>query len=354
MKARIWMTVTALFVAGCAPTLQQVPVSRPAAQAEAEKQREIALELQVRRQERLDRVAWRIERNSAELCSRTRKVYGVALHNIAMYSKDFQEAASSLGACKEVTVQSVIEGFPAQEAGLAPGDTLLAINGKPATNLSVTQVTEALRVAAASSESLRVEIGRHDGRRTFSLWPDVICDFPAQVAPDDVVNAYADGTREVIASGMMRFAESDEELALVVGHEIAHNALGHISKKKANAFLGAIVDIAVSAGTGVSTGGLFSNAAAQVFSQEFESEADYEGLYLAARAGFDVSEAPQFWRRMAAEHPSNIKQNFSASHPSTPERFIRLEKEVEEIKMKESEGRPLTPEKANQAGVNEK
>ena len=35
-------------------------------------------------------------------------------------------------------------------------------------------------------------------------------------------------------SGMLRFAQQDEELALIVGHELAHNSRGHIAAKTAN------------------------------------------------------------------------------------------------------------------------
>jgi predicted Zn-dependent protease len=106
-----------------------------------------------------------------------------------------------------------------------------------------------------------------------------------------------------------------------------------------------LIDVAIQAGTGVNTQGVFSDAAAHVFSQEFESEADYEGLYLAARAGFNIADAPDFWRRMAAEHPGSIKKNFAASHPSSPERYLALENAVKEIESKREHGDSLLPEK---------
>jgi predicted Zn-dependent protease len=114
-----------------------------------------------------------------------------------------------------------------------------------------------------------------------------------------------------------------------------------------NAWLGAIVDIAVAAGSGIDTRGVFSNAAAQVYSKEFESEADYEGAYFSARAGYDIGHSPEFWRRMGAEHPGAIKKNFMASHPSSPERFLRLDNAVKEINAKRADGRELVPEKAS-------
>ena len=51
-----------------------------------------------------------------------------------------------------------------------------------------------------------------------------------------------------------------------------------------------------------------------------------------------------FWRRMAAEHPGNIARNHSATHPATPERFVAIEKTVEEIQGKIEANLPLEPE----------
>ena len=56
------------------------------------------------------------------------------------------------------------------------------------------------------------------------------------------------------------------------------------------------------------------------------------------------SGAANFWRRMAAEHPSSIKQNINSSHPATAERFLALEKATSEIAEKQKNSQPLTPE----------
>ena len=63
------------------------------------------------------------------------------------------------------------------------------------------------------------------------------------------------------------------------------------------------------------------------------------------RAGFDISKAPDLFRRMGIEHPGSIKENYLSSHPSTPERAASMEKAIEEIKEKIKAGQPLVPEK---------
>ena len=71
------------------------------------------------------------------------------------------------------------------------------------------------------------------------------CRYPVALLEDDSINAFADGKMVGITMGMMRFSETDDELALVIGHELAHNALGHPTKRRVNVTLGAILGAAV-------------------------------------------------------------------------------------------------------------
>ena len=65
-----------------------------------------------------------------------------------------------------------------------------------------------------------------------------------------------------------------------------------------------------------------------------------------ANTGADISDAPNFWRRMAVIHPASIKNSYTSAHPATPQRFLILEKTVTEINAKRAKGAPLVPEKA--------
>jgi predicted Zn-dependent protease len=72
-----------------------------------------------------------------------------------------------------------------------------------------------------------------------------------------------------------------------------------------------------------------------------EREADYVGLYLTARAGFDISRAPEFWRRFAADYGDAVYVRWS--HPGSAERAANLAATREEILQKLRSGLPLTP-----------
>jgi predicted Zn-dependent protease len=191
---------------------------------------------------------------------------------------------------------------------------------------------------------------RRNGLRVQAqVQPAVVCDFPVTIGASDKVNAYADGDRMIVTQGMLRFVQNDQELAVVLGHELAHNAMGHLSAKTANSVMGGaggfMLDVLVAA-AGVNTGGAFTRmgmkAGADAFSTDFEREADYVGLYMIARAGFEIEAAPNFWRRMGMRQPGSIEH--ASTHPSTADRAVALEGTVAEVRRKQAAGLPLVPD----------
>ena len=104
-----------------------------------------------------------------------------------------------------------------------------------------------------------------------------------------------------------------------------------------------IFDIAAAANGGKYSGQLWEWGGAQAFSQDFESEADYVALYYMNAAGLALEGTANFWREMAAEHPSSIGSNHSASHPATSERFLAISKTIEEINHKIATDQPVKP-----------
>lgn len=168
-------------------------------------------------------------------------------------------------------------------------------------------------------------------------------------AEETAINAYTDGKRIVVSPAMMQFAE-DDELAVVLSHEYAHAVMAHPGKTQRNASVGGLLGVAadlLAQSQGFDTGGTFSKLGVQSavlrYSQDFEREADYIGMYILARTGVPTAEAARFWRRMAAVNPDGI---YSAStHPTTAERYILLKKTAAEIAQKKSSGQPLLPER---------
>lgn len=174
------------------------------------------------------------------------------------------------------------------------------------------------------------------------------CVYEFELDKSQVINAYADGKKIVVTQGMMDFVKNDGNLAVVLGHEYAHNIMGHIKAKQQNmgvgTVLGTLVD-SVASTQGVSTGGMFGDlgryAGAYGYSKEFEQEADYVGLYITHLAGYDIDKAPEFWRSMSLRDEESIHNGFT--HPTNPERYIALGKTIREIKRKKDAGQALLP-----------
>lgn len=223
-----------------------------------------------------------------------------------------------------------------QKAGAQATQREQVIQAQLAAQIRQQRVRRLARVANSLKAAARTQCRMIDPEKTG-------CDYPVKLTDDQEVNAFADGKQVYIPVGMLKFAESDDELAYVISHELAHNMLNHMGKKRGNAALGTVVDVLLTAATGVSTQGAFGKAARQAYSQGFESEADYLGMYIAASAGYDTSLGPLFWRRMAIENPAGIIKRYNSTHPSTPERFVALTKTIGEIQTKYDQGLAMAP-----------
>lgn len=344
----------AVAATGCATRLSDPKASRAAIEAEREAQRSMALKGLLDRQTKVFRVGTRVAVAGADLCrDDVTPKFGLFVVSAEALPEDYRSAAGRIGISEQVRVWSVVDGLPAQAAGVAPGDLLLAANGEPVSGME--DFSDAIEDAADTGHlALRLRAQGDDVQRDVTLAGVSACAYPISVSESDTVNAMADGSQVILTKGMLKFVETDDELALVIGHEIAHNALGHITENKAlvgaGAVFGVLLDVAAAAG-GVNTGGAFTRAGMQLgsavnqtFSVDREQDADYMGIYLVERAGYSTSGAPDFWRRMAVDAPEKIEDHMVKTHPPTPERSASLVEAVAEIGQKKAAGLPLLPE----------
>lgn len=150
----------------------------------------------------------------------------------------------------------------------------------------------------------------------------------------DGVSAWTDGESVSVTRGMMRFLKSDDELALVLAHEMAHAYRGHIAYLRVKHMIEAALNVALdffAPGSGRAAVVLL-DAASKKFDRDQEREADLYGLIWAHKAGFDVSVGKELWRRMAIELPESVETGFLSSHPSSAERFLSLERLADMLK----------------------
>ena len=341
------LALVGLVLAACVgPTTQRADLDPAAVAREAERQRELALRDYHAQLGRLYDVGFPVLTASVPLCGEdVTSVIGVRVHNKYDYEDEWRATAQSTYALGErLRFLHIAAGSPAAAAGLRAGEILVAIegtelHGKNAATVFSETAKDRLKGGPAT---LNMTVSGSDGvDRAVSLDPVQACNYDLQLELSDAVNAMADGKSIVVTSGMMLFARNDTELATVVAHELAHNAMGHIDAMTLNAAGGLVIDI-LAALAGVNTQGAFSKAASQAYSQEFEAEADYVGVYALALAGYDFDRSPDLWRRMAVRNPGAI--DYASSHPTAPARFLGMEEAVSEIHRKQGAGALLRPE----------
>ena len=152
-------------------------------------------------------------------------------------------------------------------------------------------------------------------------WSVAVIDDP------ETVNAWCmAGGRMAIYTGLIEQIEpSDDEIAQVMGHEIAHALANHSAEKMSVAMASSLGVIAVGIAAdnkGAALAGATAAAALAVTmpnSRAAETEADRIGIELAAKAGYDPAAAVTLWRKMNALPGGNPPQ-FLSTHPNPANR----------------------------------
>ena len=251
---------------------------------------------------RVGAVAYRIALAGRPLCSHPHPLTGLLFHHLGEYDPvDRVTMIQRHGLDRGPGILTVLADTPAARAGLVAGDVLLAVNGRPfpspvanvaipnrdsrrkAMEASEFQLEEQLRAGPARLRLLRA------GREIETMLDSVQgCLGRVRLARSSQTNAFANGRFVVMTTSMLDFLRGDDELAVVLGHEMSHNILRHPT----------ILDE-----QGVPKGGIgraFGKNANRVW--RTEAEADRFGIRLMATAGYDVRAAIPFWRRYLGKY----------------------------------------------------
>ena len=297
----------------------------------------------------------------------------------------------------QVVVDQVWYPSPAREAGLRRGDVIVAVNNWPlptwvegwdkviatsrgifqdfslsgrtgsarrssyarsSNNFAISYVLpgELLAAILLDLKHIRMEtqeryltgpvellVDREGQKITFILYPQRLpAEYAILVQPQNrKINAYAAPGKIILTSRLVSICLNDDELALIVGHEMAHQVLGHLVRGAAHRELGQLVGEAITAFSTLSLGRLLDwkhfqvdpsvrkvaqTAVVSVFSQDEEREADIYGAWYAFQAGYDIDRGVAVWERVAAvdEKDPFLTTYFLASHPAATERLVRL------------------------------
>ena len=295
-------------------------------QAEAFRQKVLALREGVAALHRLNRVGTPLLRVAAPYCpDRLTWSIGPLPRNAAGFGPEDKAAAIEAGYGDELLFDQIIDGTPAQRAGVQPGDRLVKVTTMAMPTDGRASRAFELAVQGLREKKLPVILSLHRGDRLLdvTVQPYQVCAFRVNYVYSDMLNAYATPDAVNFTDGILRFATQDHELATIMGHEIAHIVLRHPQQKAEQIKNG--------------------KPTADAHAKDKENDADYLGLYFAAAAGYDIDPAPEIWRRMATRVPSTIQDSHTSSHPSSPERFLRLADTVAEIHRRERAGQPMLP-----------
>jgi len=299
---------------------------------------------------RVDTVAFRLRVTNSQFCENVGAQAGMFVATVQSLPRKYRSYANEALNLSWVhpTVISVVPGSPAAYAGIKVGDQIAFLDDDPVPATSTAGFVAAY-LRSRGEQPVRVALKRDGVEQAVMVKPVMACAIPIDYVPDDVANAFTTGDKIVISSAIVRAADTDAQLALVIGHEMAHANLGHIGKKGMNMVLGMVgggaVDVGFALG-GIYTNGTFARhigeAGLMAYSVEFEREADYVGAYYAARAGYEIAGAEEFWRKMGLMHPDSIR--FARTHPTTPTRFVQMREVAAEIADKKRRHLPLVPD----------
>tara|TARA_Y100000588_G_scaffold243807_1_gene257992 strand:- start:23 stop:796 length:774 start_codon:yes stop_codon:yes gene_type:complete len=161
------------------------------------------------------------------------------------------------------------------------------------------------------------------------------------VFDNKAINAFAlPGGKVGVYTGLIELVDSDDELAAVIGHEVAHVAFRHGNKR-------------MSQGIGIALGGVLLDSSmrdkdrsdrqlarlgygvgsqllvALPYGRKQETEADERGLMYSALAGYDPRAAVTFWQKMEKKNKGSPPE-FLSTHPATDNRIAFLESKMDQ------------------------
>lgn len=265
-------------------------------------------------------VGYRLATANVDLCAEHMVESGLLIETLAQYGSDYRAAAASiLKLTDRPTVALVVPGSPAERAGIQAGDVLIDADGVAfaetpptiagGTFTAVEAAMTALDSALAEGKT-RLTVARGGERFTVDLIGRPACKARFQLIPGDSADALANGTWVQLSTKMAGFAKTPDELAAILGHELAHNALGHRKSK------GAI-------------------------QRGQELQADRLMPYLMARAGYDPSAASGLWQIFKRRHLGGLIQD--TTHPGWGDRLRAVETEAARIAELKAKGAPIVP-----------
>ena len=220
------------------------------------------------------------------------------------------------------------------EAGLTQYKEYIASSTLSSDSKSTAMVKTVGQKLASATEKYLKENGLESELSNFS--------WEFNLVKDAQVNAFCmPGGKIVVYEGLLTVAQNENELAVVLGHEIAHAVAKHSNERMSQEILAqygmSILSSALSQKSAAiqNTATTVFGLGAQVgfmlpYSRKHEYEADYMGIVFMELAGYDSNSAIDFWTKMASG--SGSSSDLLSTHPSDEKRINELKKRIPEAK----------------------
>ena len=240
--------------------------------------------------------------------------------------------AGAVGVTREQRVSSVVSAKEVEQASAKEYAQVMAeAQKKGLLNRNPQQVQQVRTIAQRLIPQTRVF------RQDAPGWA-----WETNVLTSKDVNAWAmPGGKMAVYTGLIeRLNVTDDELAAVMGHEIAHALREHARERIANQMTSSAVStvgsIALEIFTGVRidpqlAGSVVGAALVLPNSRQNEQEADIIGVELMARAGYDPHAALSLWQKMGQIAGGGGTPEFLSTHPSGETRLRELQAYVDKV-----------------------
>jgi len=246
----------------------------------------------------------------------------------------------------QVAILTLLAATTACNAALVPDSVMYSLGAE-----AYTEATGQYPVIENTADARMVErVGRKIAEASGKSyqWEFKLLDAPS------IPNAFClPGGKIAVYTGILPLTQTEDGLAAVLGHEVAHATLEHGNRRMTQSIgvNGAMIiidaylagnegandeyrnEIMMALGAGVQYGLVLP------YSRSHESEADAVGLRYLVRAGYDPNEAPRLWERMAAAFP-NQQPEFMSTHPDSLARAQRLRELIPVVLAEETSGTP--------------
>lgn len=279
---------------------------------------------------RLATIAQRLVTANAPICAERVAAPGIVVHALDQYAPEARDAArAAFGFATPVAVEAVVPGSAAERAGARADDGLVAMGGAeqdvprpiPARSPGLRRGGEYFEVRVATREAalaaierampeapLRLTIRRGDATFDIAVPLSPACRSRFEIA-DEAETAFSDGKTVQIGLGYLA-RWRDDQVAVILAHELAHNILRHRARQAA---------ARVDTGAGAEFGRNLR------INRRVEAEADRLGVHLLRNAGYDPQIAVRFWAEEGPKVAGGVFRSRIYARPAERARAVAAE-----------------------------